>query len=71
MTAYLQPGDKILIAVPDVFPGNTVTDDRSYWRSVYEPLGVTVHHIAIDQRLTHPVVVAVFRNQTTEETEPA
>ena len=61
MTAYLQPGDKILLAVPDNFPGNTVADDRTYWKSIYEPLGVEIHHLAIDDRLTHAVVVAVFR----------
>lgn len=72
MTAYLRPGDRILLAVPDTFPGNTVTDDREYWLSVYEPLGVEIHHLSVDDRLTHAVVIAVFRGDANPaEGDPA
>lgn len=64
MTAYLQPGDVITLAVPNFYPGNTVGDDKAYWQSVYEPLGVAVHHVAVHDGLTHPVVVAVLRGGT-------
>lgn len=63
MTAYLQPGDRIHLAVPDMFPGNTIADDATYWRSIYGPQGVEIINISVLNRLTHPVVVAVFRGE--------
>lgn len=72
MAAYLQPGDKILLAVPDTFPSNTITEDRTYWNSVYAKLGVEIHHLSVDDRLTHAVVIAVLRDEvTTAEVDPA
>lgn len=62
MTAFLQRGDAIHLAAPDFHPANTPADDSAYWNSVYEPLGVKVHHVSVMNGLTHPIVVAVFRD---------
>ena len=62
MTALLRPGDKIILAVPDFYPLNTVTNDATYWGAVYGRLGVEIHHLSVSPTLTHPVVVAVFRD---------
>ena len=61
MTAYLQPGDKIVLAVPDFQPRNAIEEDRAHWGKVYEPLGIEIHHITVSPNLDHPVVVAVIR----------
>lgn len=61
MTAFLQRGDRILLAAPDFRPVNSPATDRDYWNSVFEPFGVEVHHVSIMDGLTYPVVVAVFR----------
>jgi hypothetical protein len=61
MTAYLRAGDKIVLAVPDVHPGDTLAEDRDYWDGIYEPLGVVIHHLLVMAAITSPVVVTVFR----------
>ena len=61
MTAFLQRGDAIVLAVPDFYPANAPADDSAYWSSVFEPFGVEVHHVAVMGGLTHPIVVAAFR----------
>lgn len=62
MTAYLRAGDKITLAVPDLHPGNTIAEDTKLWKMVYGALDVEVHHLVVHHGLTHPVVVAVFRD---------
>ena len=62
MTAYLKPGDRIMLAAPEVDGLNPVHGHQTYWRLAYEPLGVTVVHVAVNADLTHPVVIAVIRD---------
>lgn len=61
MTAFLQRGDKIILAVPDFNPRNTLEQDRAHWERVYDPFGIEVSHLTVSGDLTHPVVVAVIR----------
>ncbi len=61
MAVFLQAGDKIILAVPDMHPRNTIADDLTNWRAVYGQLGVEIHHLTVVSALTHPVIVAVFR----------
>lgn len=62
MTAYLKPGDRIMLAAPDFVPRASVEDDRLMWQGIYDALGVEVVHVAVHHALAHPVVVAVFRD---------
>ena len=71
MTAYLKRGDRIMLAVPDFAPGTSIDADYTMWRSIYEPLGVTVEHVAVHHALAHPVVVAVLRDDQTAEGDQA
>lgn len=72
MTAYLKPGDKIWLA----FGMNSgVTDyekekgmeqarkDAETFTQVFADLGVTIVNWSANSALTHPVVVAVIRNE--------
>lgn len=63
MTAFLQRGDKIILAAPDFRLQNTLDQDRAHWERVFEPLGIEVSHLTVSGDLTHPVVVAVIRPQ--------
>jgi len=63
MTAYLQPGDRIMLAVPDFRPGQPIQTDREMWREVYSAWDVHVEHVAVHHALSHPVVIAVIRDK--------
>ena len=62
MTAYLQPGDKIMLATPEIFGLHPVNGHQTYWRLAYEPHGIEVVHVAVNAELTAPVVTAVIRD---------
>lgn len=63
MTAYLKPGDRITLAAPDFLPNAPIAADIQMWRDIYGPLGIDVEHVSVHQGLTHPVVVAVIRDE--------
>lgn len=69
MTAYLQPGDRIHLAIPVTpgLPGDQAAEEAEHTRAQYEQefhdRGVTITGVTANPALTHPVVVAVFRDE--------
>jgi len=61
MTANLQPGDKIFLAFPLNLDGDA-PDLYRFYKNEFAKQGVEVVFWASNSALTHPVVVAVFRN---------
>lgn len=69
VTAYLQPGDTIHLAMP--IDGSLWGDVREAYvnktngemAGFYGSLGVTVSMASYNSGLTHPVVVAVIRSK--------
>ena len=62
MTAYLRRGDRIMLAAPDFQPRRSASEDMGMWKAIYDLIGVTVEHVDVHHGLTHPVVVAVLRD---------
>ncbi len=73
MTAYLQPGDRIHLAFqasdhPNAAKAEAqVKDDARDFTAAYAQQGVTVETWSANSALTHPVVVAVFRDKGTTD----
>lgn len=67
MTAYLQPGDKIHLAIPipPTLHGPAlhaaVEDARQTYAATYAQHGIEVTYFDVSTALPAPVVVAVFR----------
>lgn len=68
MTAYLKPGDKVWLA----FPMNQgekeeakrqASLDAQFFTNNFATMGVTVVNWSANSALTHPVIVAVFRDE--------
>lgn len=70
MTMYLKRGDKIHLAVPipNTFsPAEAEVETRrlyNFYVTEYGALGVGIVIFTTNSTLTHPVVVAVFREDT-------
>lgn len=65
VTPVLYPGDIIHLAVP-ASNQKHLEEQNELFKESYSNLGVTVVVITGNERLTHPVVVAIFRKRQPE-----
>lgn len=72
MTAYLKPGDKVWLAFGMNSSSNPhekkeameqAARDAQQFIEIFAGMGVTITNWSANSALTHPVVVAVFRDE--------
>lgn len=67
MTAYLQPGDEIHLAFPVSATKHgmaleaEIQQNMSHFNELYDRKGIKIISFSYNSDLTHPFVVAVFR----------
>lgn len=66
MTAILRPGDKIHLAFP-INDAESSMSNYQFHKREYAAQGVEIAFWTGNSALTHPVVVAVFRSDPTDE----